>query len=1129
MKFTPSTVMLTAALACTGFTVLSGIWLKDRFTAVNNAMVSMPAWLKATNATPQNFTMKCLIKGDCFRAMQTAVQNINPPITIPMTGGLLALLAFVGGYRAYKTQGMKDTLLPLLQRWALLEDVTKYHIPNTKLSKNTLTGYMGVFAHNNERIILRVPERQLNAHVLVMGAPGARKTTGYFQQSLLSNAMYGQSAIVFDLKYPDDSLIKMVQANHRLGRDVQFFLPFSPHTMSLNVLEGVDDMASAQEVAETLCPKSMKPGPGDFYQDQERALAAGLIYGVVAEENATMSAVVEILEGGADSVRNYITKHHDEDVKRQTANILQLRADMIAGIISGLTDKLRLFSNPTLQRATTSNPGKELNLERIFTSPGILYIGIPERHIRGTKGYALLKLLYRMINNASQRIAEANGGELPVQTNVYMDEFPSFGPIPNIETDLATMRSRRLAFHVAIQNFAQLYRVYEKDVAEAIKALFQHYFIFPARVRGKDAEEISDLIGEMTTIQAGLGVSKSGMLGNSTHSKNWRTATEQMLSVEQMSVFPDDMAVVIPMGGRPIKIYVPRFDELQCGGQPNPFYKYEKLIWEGLPKPLDWITLYMAAMERGEIAPLKNITDVDRQPESNSNMARAKASRDEFLAWVDRITEQRPEIKLLAPPDASKPDKKGEGKGSKNDKPQPQKAPPPTLKERHNWKVQVSRARIPMDLLDPVVLERFNKSGWIANNYATSSTHLSIMPSGKMLMSEDKVAQLHRLAYIGYSATWETQHAPKLKGHPEYDQTVKSQPEGYWLENETVLVTHALAQALLDQTPDKALLVKGTPETNGRDLYRLVIYDLEFLKQYATEPSTRVTPKTDEKAADPAQLSSDKDAARASLGHTPPVGVVTQTAQIPGVPHPATPPATQHSPATAAPAPQKAAVPVPTPGQQHSAAQTQPAQVSPVHVSPLQVKLPPAAAAATLPVGTPVPQIPDGRAVLESLRPVAPQAALSPAGPPAALPPTTALPQQAAPIRPEPPVALPGAAPSENKPRFGVLNSAQKQTDKTATSGTSERRSTGSPTRPNGQQQPLGQAQNRGSSAQGTAQSAKEPSRSAPQSKQAPPPGTAKPSPQAGTTRPAGNPNMQPRTSTRIKSLASATKKPEDL
>lgn len=1124
--------MLTAALACTGFSVLSGIWIKDRFMAVNHAMASMPAWLKEVNATPDTFAMKCVIKGNCFRAMQTAVQNINPPVTIPMTGALLGLLAFVGGYRAYKSQDMKATLLPLLQRWALLEDVTKYHVPNTKLSKNSLTGYMGVFAHNKERIILRVPERQLNAHVLVMGAPGARKTTGYFQQAMLSNAMYGQSAIVFDLKYPDDSLIKMVQANHRLGRDVQFFLPFSPHTMSLNVLEGVNDMASAQEVAETLCPKSMKPGPGDFYQDQERALAAGLIYGVVAEENATMSAVVEILEGGADSVRNYITKHHDKDVQRQTANILQLRADMIAGIISGLTDKLRLFSNPTLQRATTSNPGKELNLERVFTSPGILYIGIPERHIRGTKGYALLKLLYRMINNASQRIAEANGGELPVQTNVYMDEFPSFGPIPNIETDLATMRSRRLAFHVAIQNFAQLYRVYEKDVAEAIKALFQHYFIFPARVRGKDAEEISELIGEMTTIQAGLGISKSGMLGNSTHSKNWRTATEQMLSVEQMSVFPEDMAVVIPMGGRPIKIYVPRFDEVLCGGQPNPFYKYEKLIWEGLPKPLDWISRYVAAMERGEIAPLKNVGAGPEQQEGNSNMAKAKAARDEFLTWVDSVAEHRPEIKLLAPPDTSKADKKGDGKGDKKgEKTQPPKPAPVTDKERHNWKVQVSRARLPKELLDPVILERFNKAGWISDNYATSNTHLSILRTGKMLMSEEKVKKLHDLAYVGYSASWEQQYAPKLKGHPDFDKTTKGQPEGYWLEQETVLVTHTLAQALLEQTPDKALVVKGTPETGGRDLYRLVIYDLDFLKKYAAEPSTRIASKQAEKEAEPPQLPTDKDAARAGLGHTPVVGVVSQNdipvnetpaVGVPVTPAPPTPaspqgqqgtPSAQTSP-TGSPSVQTA--PSNAPAGQAAGARP-PADQTPV-ARPPAVKPEPAPQAAPAPQ-VPAPTIPDGREVLESLRPVDQG-------------PGTAAAQATTPAPQKQDVAAPPAATPETpdaKPRFGVLNAGEKQAEKPS-GGNGERRGAGNPGRTNGRQQPRGQNQSRGGTAQNSGQSQQVQGRPPVQAQHPAPPAPVQPTQTpAAPTRAGGNPNMQTRPSTRIKPITSvAAKKPDE-
>jgi len=336
-------------------------------------------------------------------------------------------------------------------------------------------------------------------------------------------------------------------------------------------------------------------------------------------------------------------------------------------------------------------------------------------------------------------------------------------------------------------------------VAEAIKALFQHYVIFPARVRGKDAEEISDLIGEMTEIQSGLGVSKSGVLGNATHSQNWRTATTKMLSVEQMSVFPDHMAVVIPMGGRPMKVYMPRLDETHCDGQPNPFHQYEKLIWGGMMKPLKWIEAYLAAMERGEIKSAKpsGTAETHVRPEDLTGIAKGRAVRDEYLKWMADVIEHRPEIKILS--DGPK-DKKGkkDGKDGKDEKPKEV-----TEKERHAWKVQLSIGRLPQELKDVTMLKRFHEQRWISDSYATSNTHFAILPAGKRVMSEDLVARFHMLAYLGYSATWEHEHAPRLKGHPDFDSTLKGQPEGFWQEGRQRWYRIISRRRCSPQTPDK--------------------------------------------------------------------------------------------------------------------------------------------------------------------------------------------------------------------------------------------------------------------------------------------------------------------------------------
>jgi type IV secretion system protein VirD4 len=94
-------------------------------------------------------------------------------------------------------------------RWATRRELSKYLEPRT----NALVGYLGLiprlewlphmfWGHWNYRA-LAVPEDEFNEHTLVHGPPGSGKTAGLFRPTLFRAAIQGRSAVVFDVKYPD--------------------------------------------------------------------------------------------------------------------------------------------------------------------------------------------------------------------------------------------------------------------------------------------------------------------------------------------------------------------------------------------------------------------------------------------------------------------------------------------------------------------------------------------------------------------------------------------------------------------------------------------------------------------------------------------------------------------------------------------------------------------------------------------------------------------------------------------------------------------------------------------------------------------------------------------------------------
>ncbi len=486
--------------------------------------------------------------GPCMLALNTPCgDRLNQVWTERLDLDLMRLvlvLGFVVGLSPFVVNPARPRKLPGLGRWATAKDLKPY------LTERG-AGWYGQVG----RKPLRVPEGLRVAHTLVVGKPGHGKTSGYYLPNLLLDAKEGWTAIVYDLKYPDrGGLMEAMAYYSHFGRPVYAFTPWGERSFRINFLEGAEDPVQAKLIAEIFVPRNPKvPDSKEFYPGLERTLLQGLIHAEGVEGRYSLAHIYRVLGDGVAGLKAYVEVRPYLQVELKT--LLEMRQDQLAGILNGARNRLSIWLDPGLAAATEPGP-MEVPWAKVFSEPSLVYIGVPQELIGdNASGYVLLKLLKRIVDLKTLQFANQNGGRLPVPVSVYWDEFPNFGFLPGIKENLGTMRSRRVAYHIAVQNTDQGRAVYGEEEWEAIEGTFAQRVYFLSGLSDNDAERLSEILGETSVMQEVRGTTRKGVLPIPTaRSLGEREVARPLLSPEEMRTAEKGEAVVLLEGVPPVRM-----------------------------------------------------------------------------------------------------------------------------------------------------------------------------------------------------------------------------------------------------------------------------------------------------------------------------------------------------------------------------------------------------------------------------------------------------------------------------------------------------------------------------------------------------------------------------------------------
>ena len=533
-------------------------------------------YLGVEEASPHLFLLACLGNAPCYNALFRSV-----PLGEDLYYYALALWGVLGAVlflRPKKVEipmrygqhfATEKEIAPLVEK-RTGEELVDSAIPGSKTYKEGgLTGYLGVWMgeglekkkpDGNKKLFLRLPQKIERIHTITYAGTGGGKTVGIFRPRIALDAAEGNIAIVFDTKYPSpgDSYTDVRDWFRAYGRKVWVIDPFGfergEEAVQLAVLEGIETFADALDAARLIYPPDIEEADAAsrVFVANARSLLAGIIFALAKSpvEKLSFKRIAYWANQSTPALVANFNNYHEAKAAIQST----LGADkyVLSGAQNRLVTDLEIFQMDSADWLFSKGP-KAVDPEVMLSEPGMVHLVFPERYIRGSAGRAILRFFKRYFDGVVLRMVEKLGGPLPYHVNYYYDELALFGFLPDLDSDLATLRSRNISVHMATQSRAQMEKIYgEKGWQAAENNNIGTFYLVPGSYTPQEAQYWSKMLGKYSLLSLSLSESE-----NRLHKSTGMTVGER----ERELITPDEMLtmgvgemIVLVRGFNPILV-----------------------------------------------------------------------------------------------------------------------------------------------------------------------------------------------------------------------------------------------------------------------------------------------------------------------------------------------------------------------------------------------------------------------------------------------------------------------------------------------------------------------------------------------------------------------------------------------
>lgn len=458
---------------------------------------------------------------------------------------------------------------------------------------------------NNVRMSTDTSVTGLNNNMLVIGGSGAGKTFFIVKPNIMQ-MMLNNSFIATDPKgeiaRATANMLKKNGYNVKVLNLIDMaksdgYNPFRYIREENDVVKLVTNIISNTTPKETA---STDP----FWEKSESMFLQALFYYVWLEmppNRKNFQSVLDLLsEAEVDAKGNdsKLTKKMKQLAKtsklkqnhpayKQYMKVIRGAGDTVRSIIISANSRLALLENPQILRILSKD---DLHLEELGIGVNgdkhtrtALFCIIPD----SDKSYNfIVGMLYTQLFQELYFQADfRNGGKLPIQVTLMMDEFSNVALPDDFCSLLSTMRSRRISAIIIIQNLAQIKALF-KDTWETITGNCDTLVYLGGNEKSTH-QYISEMLGKSTIDKRSTGETR-GVHGSA--SRNYDVLGRELMTPDEVRNMSNKKCLIFIKGFNPIfdDKYIPfrhkNFSQTEDGG--GKAYIHDPSLNQGSLRPV---------------------------------------------------------------------------------------------------------------------------------------------------------------------------------------------------------------------------------------------------------------------------------------------------------------------------------------------------------------------------------------------------------------------------------------------------------------------------------------------------------------------------------------------------------------
>jgi type IV secretion system protein VirD4 len=402
-------------------------------------------------------------------------------------------------------------------------------------------------------------------HTLIIGATRSGKTRRWVFPTLWRLAFSGESMILTDPK--GEILAKAKRFLLKMMGYKVVYLDFREpgrgnrwnpmHPVVKAIKEGKE--AQAVQLASSMAHMFVHQTPGSKKGDQTwnngaesvlQALTMAVAMEAESDDQKHLTSVYKML-GELGEVQQaqmgnkiieyvplneYMKKLPKDHPARDAFIAARLAPEKMRGsFYSSVATLLKNFADPAMQYITGA---QDHELEDVGKEKTAVFLIIPDED---TTRHQLAALYVEQTYQALVKLANKNGGRIPVRVNMILDEFGNMPPFKDFQTKLTVSGGRGVRWHLIVQDFQQLEELYQ-GAAETIKGNC-HVWLYLLTSSPKTSEEISKRLGDYTIETTGSSVTDGGK--HVSKGQNSGKTGRRLLKPEELERFPDNEALVL--------------------------------------------------------------------------------------------------------------------------------------------------------------------------------------------------------------------------------------------------------------------------------------------------------------------------------------------------------------------------------------------------------------------------------------------------------------------------------------------------------------------------------------------------------------------------------------------------------